>query len=75
MEQHGGRVATRKGQLTRRHVVQNRADRDDVRARIGYMRACFRGYDDWYLGVSDAFAPWREMIERFDEGSPEAVLI
>jgi hypothetical protein len=35
---------------------------DDGRARIDYMRACFRGYDDWYLDVTDACAPWRALI-------------
>ena len=35
---------------------------DDGRARIGYMGERFRGYDDWYLDLTDAFAPWRAMI-------------
>ncbi len=48
---------------------------DDGRARIDYMRACFRGYDDWYLDVTDAFAPWRALIARIDEEKPEAVVI
>ena len=48
---------------------------DDGRARIGYMRECFRGYDDWYLDVANAFAPWRAMIARIDEASADAVVI
>ena len=44
---------------------------DDGRARIDYMRDCFGGYDDWYLGVTDAFAPWRAMIGN---GAPRAVV-
>jgi hypothetical protein len=47
----------------------------DGRARIDYMRVCFRGYDDWYLDVTDAFAPWRAMIERLDRDRPRAILI
>lgn len=48
---------------------------DDGRARIDYMRECFRGYDDWYLDATDAFAPWRALIARIDEGRPDAVVI
>ncbi len=48
---------------------------DDGQARIDYMREFFRGYDDWYLDVSDAFAPWRAIIERIDEARPDAVVI
>jgi hypothetical protein len=48
---------------------------DDGRARIGYMRDRFRGYDDWYLDVTDAFTPWRAMIARIDEASADAVVI
>jgi hypothetical protein len=48
---------------------------DDGRARIDYMRDCFRGYDDWYLDVTDAFAPWRAMIARIDEARADAVVI
>ena len=47
----------------------------DGRARIDYMRACYRGYDDWSLDVTDAFAPWRSMIERLDRDRPEAISI
>jgi hypothetical protein len=39
------------------------------------MRDCFRGYDDWYLDVTDAFAPWRAMSARIDEASADAVVI
>lgn len=39
------------------------------------MRDCVRGYDDWYLDVTDAFAPWRRMITRIDEASADAVVI
>lgn len=48
---------------------------DDGRARIDYMRERFRGYDDWYLDVADAFAPWQAMIARLDEASAESVVI
>ncbi len=48
---------------------------DDGRARIDYMRAWFRGYDDWYIDVTDAFAPWRAMIARIDEARADAVVI
>jgi hypothetical protein len=48
---------------------------DDGRARIGYMRERFRAYDDWYLDVSDAFAPWRAMIAHLDEARTDAVVI
>ena len=48
---------------------------DDGRARIGYMRDRFRGYDGWYLDVTDAFAPWRAMIARIDEARADAVVI
>jgi hypothetical protein len=48
---------------------------DDGRARIDYMLDCFRGYDDWYLDVTDAFAPWRAMIARIDEARADAVVI
>jgi hypothetical protein len=48
---------------------------DDGRERIDYMRDRFRGYDDWYLDVADAFAPWRAMIARLDEASADAVVI
>lgn len=48
---------------------------DDGCARVDYMRACFRGYDDWLLDVTDAFAPWREVIEWLDEDKRGAILI
>ena len=47
----------------------------DGRARIDYMHDCFRGYDDCYLDVTDAFAPWRALIARIDENRPDAVVI
>jgi hypothetical protein len=47
----------------------------DGRARVDYMRGCFRGYDDWSLDVTDAFAPWRAMIARIDEARPDAVVL
>jgi hypothetical protein len=39
------------------------------------MRERFRGFDDWYLDVTDAFAPWRAMIARIDEARADAVVI
>lgn len=40
---------------------------DDGQARIDYMRACFRSYDDWFDDVIDAFAPWRNLLALIDE--------
>jgi hypothetical protein len=48
---------------------------DDGRARIDYMRDCFRGYDDWCLDVADAFAPLRAMIARIDEAGADDLVI
>jgi len=48
---------------------------DNGWARIDYMRACFHGYDDWYIDVTDAFAPWRELVEGLDQEAPDAILI
>jgi hypothetical protein len=48
---------------------------DDDRGRIYYMRACFRGCDDWYLDVTDASAPWRAFIARVEKDRPDAVVI
>lgn len=48
---------------------------DDGQARIDYMHACFRGYDDWHLDITDAFAPWRALIARIDEEKPHDVII
>ena len=48
---------------------------DDGHARIDYMRACFRGYEDWSFDVSDAFLPWRGLIGRLDQDKPESTLI
>jgi len=48
---------------------------DDGRARIDYMRACFRGYGDWDLDVTDAFAPWRTLAARIDEQQVDAVVV
>ncbi len=39
----------------------------DGRARLDYMRACFRGYDDWTFATSDAFAPWHELSRLLDD--------
>lgn len=44
--------------------------RHDGRARIEYMRGCFRGCDDWYLDLTDAFAPWRASIARVETEKP-----
>jgi len=48
---------------------------DDGCARIDYMRACFRGYDDWLFDVTDAFAPWREVVERLEDEKLEEIAI
>ena len=48
---------------------------DDGLARIDYMRARFDGYDDWDFAITDAFAPWREMLRRVESEKPGAILI
>jgi hypothetical protein len=48
---------------------------DDGRARIDYMRACFRGYDDRRFDGTDAFAPWSAMAQRLVTDGPVDVLI
>ena len=48
---------------------------DDGYARIDYMRACYRGYDDWAFDVTDASAPWRNVIEWLEREKPGAVVI
>jgi hypothetical protein len=48
---------------------------DDGRARVDYMRACFRGYGDWRCHLSDAFAPWSAMVQRLVSDGPVDVLI
>jgi hypothetical protein len=47
----------------------------DGNERINYMRTCYRGYDDWTFPVSDAFAPWASLIERFEREAPGAIVI
>lgn len=48
---------------------------DDGRARMAYMRACYRGYDDWTFSATDAFAPWRALVEQLDQHRPEAIVV
>jgi len=48
---------------------------DDGRARMDYMRGCFRGYADWPFQATDAFLPWRAMIERIGREEPESILV
>jgi hypothetical protein len=48
---------------------------DDGRARIDYMRACFRGYGDWRCDLTDAFAPWSAMVQRLMSDGTVDVLI
>jgi hypothetical protein len=48
---------------------------DDGRARMDYMRGCFLGYADWPFQATDAFLPWRAMLERIETAAPTAVLI
>ena len=47
----------------------------DGRARLDYMRACFRGYDDWTFAATDAFAPWRELTRLLDDTGHRPVLL
>jgi hypothetical protein len=47
----------------------------DGRARIAYMRACYRGFDDWTFVVEDAFAPWRVLAAALDGGAFDAVVV
>jgi len=48
---------------------------DDGKARIDYMRACFQGYEDWYLEITDAFAPWRMLGARIEDDGIETIFI
>jgi hypothetical protein len=48
---------------------------DDGRARMNYMRGCFRGYWDWPFQATDSFLPWRAMIERIEKEEPESILV
>jgi hypothetical protein len=42
---------------------------------MGYMRGCFRGYADWPFQATDAFLPWRAMIEQIGKEKPESILV
>jgi hypothetical protein len=51
---------------------------DDGQKRIDYMRASFRGYDDWNLWArnsTDAFDPWRALITRIEEEGLDTVVL
>lgn len=49
---------------------------DDGVARMEYMRALFRGYDDkWDEKQRDAFVPWQELIDRLDRDRHDVVVI
>ena len=48
---------------------------DDGRARVDYMRSCFRGYDDWFCDDTDAFASWRALLIRIDEMKVDSIVI
>jgi hypothetical protein len=56
---------------------------DDGRARIDYMRARYRGYDDWCFDTVDAFAPWHRLLavldgdreEVKDDVRPDAIVL
>jgi hypothetical protein len=43
--------------------------------RIKYMRSCYRGYDDWTFDVTDAFSPWKKLIEWLEGEESEAIVI
>ena len=46
----------------------------DGLARAGYMRGCYRGFDErWDYDKTDAFAPWLALIERLDRDRHAAV--
>ena len=47
----------------------------DGRARLDYMRACFRGYDDWTFAATDAFAPWHELTRLLDDTGHRPILV
>jgi hypothetical protein len=47
----------------------------DGRIRLQYMRACFRGYDDWTSNETDAFAPWDELDDRLGRAARSAVVV
>lgn len=48
---------------------------DDGRARVDYMRACYRGFDDRYGDDTDAFASWRALLARIDEENSDSIVI
>lgn len=48
---------------------------DDGRARIDYMLACFRGFDDRFGDATDAFEPWRDFLKRIDEEKIGSIVI
>ncbi len=44
-------------------------------ARLAYMRECFRGYDDWVVDQTDAFAPWDDLRRLVERERPETVAV
>lgn len=42
---------------------------------MDYMRACYRGYNDWPFDGTDAFGAWRKLIEWLEREEPGAVVI
>lgn len=48
---------------------------DDGRVRIAYLQACHRRYDDWPATVSDAFQPWRSLLEQVQESRPGTIVV
>lgn len=47
---------------------------DDGPARIAYMRACYHGFADWTHVITDAFAPWRDLIAFLDRDRTAALI-
>ncbi len=47
---------------------------DDGVERIAHMRRCYVGFDNWDHDVSDAFDPWRELVEKLSH-TPSSLAI
>ena len=48
---------------------------DDGRARIAYLRTCYRRDEDWPATVDDAFEPWRALLDRVRRIPPDTIMI
>jgi len=48
---------------------------DDGVRRIAYLKECHRGYGEWDVAATDAFAPWDELLAAVEGEDPGAVVI